>query len=178
MRMVNKDGKQVWTLEEGDSIQMEPLERGPRLVIVESPYAGDIKRNTRYARAAVRDCIERGEVPFASHLLYPQVLDEHRPEQRKQGIELGYEVMRRADEVAFYLDFGHSDGMLKAARKAKELGLPVSIRTVFKTHDAETSSSFLTMSKAFDVEMMGGIARTSLAEFCKNDSRFREVDGE
>lgn len=39
-------------------------------VIVESPYAGDVERNTAYARAAVRDCLMRGEAPFASHLLY------------------------------------------------------------------------------------------------------------
>lgn len=42
-----------------------------RRVIVESPYAGDVIRNVEYARAAMRDCLQRGEAPFASHLLYP-----------------------------------------------------------------------------------------------------------
>ena len=39
-----------------------------KLVVVESPYAGDVETNVRYARAAIRDCLMRGEAPFASHL--------------------------------------------------------------------------------------------------------------
>ena len=41
-----------------------------RRVIVESPYAGDVERNIAYVRAAMRDCLMRGEAPLASHLLY------------------------------------------------------------------------------------------------------------
>ncbi len=43
-------------------------------VIVESPYAGAtariIERNERYLRACLRDCLLRGEAPFASHGLF------------------------------------------------------------------------------------------------------------
>lgn len=48
------------------------------LVIIESPYAGDVDRNLEYLRAAMRDCLKRGEAPFASHALYtqPGVLDD------------------------------------------------------------------------------------------------------
>ena len=51
------------------------------LVLLESPYAGDIEANLSYARACMRDCFERGEAPFASHLLYTQmgVLDDTIP---------------------------------------------------------------------------------------------------
>ena len=50
----------------------------PRKVILESPYAGDVETNLRNARAAMRDCLLRGEAPYASHLLYtqPGVLDD------------------------------------------------------------------------------------------------------
>ena len=41
-----------------------------RLVIIESPYAGDIEANVVSARACVRDSLSRGEAPIASHLLY------------------------------------------------------------------------------------------------------------
>ena len=41
-------------------------------VIVESPYAGDIEKNMRYLRACIRDCLLRGETPYASHALYTQ----------------------------------------------------------------------------------------------------------
>lgn len=43
-----------------------------RLVILESPYAGNIEKNVAYARACVRDSLSRGEAPIASHLLYTQ----------------------------------------------------------------------------------------------------------
>jgi len=66
-----------------------------RLVIVESPYAAPtpegIERNVAYARAALADCLGRGEAPYASHLLYtqPGVLRDEVPEQRRLGIEVG-----------------------------------------------------------------------------------------
>ena len=43
-----------------------------RLVILESPYAGDVAANVKYARRCVRDSLSRGEAPIASHLLYTQ----------------------------------------------------------------------------------------------------------
>ena len=89
-------------------------------VVVESPYAGDIAFNTAYARACLRDCIDRGEAPIASHLLYPQVLDEHDPLGRELGISLGYQWIRVADKVVFYTDFGMSKGMKVASHYAAE----------------------------------------------------------
>lgn len=84
-----------------------------KIVIIESPYAGDVERNIRYARAAMRDCLLRGEAPYASHLLYTQdgVLDDDVPEQRKLGMEAGFEFTRVADLVAVYSDLGISKGM-------------------------------------------------------------------
>ena len=66
-----------------------------RLVIVESPYAGDVEENVRYARACLADCLARGEAPFASHLLYtqPGVLDDDVPGERALGIAAGFAVV-------------------------------------------------------------------------------------
>lgn len=82
-------------------------------VIVESPYAGDIERNLAYARAACRDCLLRGESPYASHLLYtqPGILDDSIPEERDLGIRAGLEWSLSASKVVFYLDHGWSAGM-------------------------------------------------------------------
>lgn len=84
-----------------------------RRVIVESPYAGDIERNVAYARAAVRDCILRGEAPIASHLLFtqPSILDDAKPEERALGIEAGLAWGKVADATVVYVDLGISDGM-------------------------------------------------------------------
>src|SRR3546814_12910998 len=62
-----------------------------KLVIIESPYAGDVEENTRYARACLQDCLRRGEAPFASHLLYtqPGILDDRVPDERELGLEAG-----------------------------------------------------------------------------------------
>jgi hypothetical protein len=43
-----------------------------KLVIIESPYAGDVEPNVAYAKAAVLDCLSRGEAPYASHLFFTQ----------------------------------------------------------------------------------------------------------
>lgn len=94
-------------------------------VIVESPYAGDVVRNLAYARAALADCIRRGETPFASHLLYTQhgVLDDNDHEQRKLGIEMGFEFWRMADAVIFYADYGWSRGMNAAKERLSKAKL-------------------------------------------------------
>jgi hypothetical protein len=36
------------------------------LVIIESPFAGDIETNIKFARACMRDALLNGEAPFAS----------------------------------------------------------------------------------------------------------------
>lgn len=61
-------------------------------VILESPFAGDIEKNLAYARAAMRDCLLRGEAPFASHALYtqPGVLSDADPAERAHGIAAGF----------------------------------------------------------------------------------------
>jgi hypothetical protein len=59
------------------------------LVALETPYAGDIEKNLRYARKCMHDCFKRGEAAYASHLLYtqPGVLDDNIPEERRLGME-------------------------------------------------------------------------------------------
>jgi hypothetical protein len=103
-----------------------------RLVIVESPYAGDIEANVAYARAAIRDCLRRGEAPIASHLLYTQegVLRDGVPEERAQGIAAGLAWAERADAAVFYVDRGWSRGMLDARKHYEAEGVPTEERSL------------------------------------------------
>lgn len=93
--------------------------RKNKLVIIESPYAGPdaatIRGNVAYAQACMLHSLSLGEAPLASHLLYTQVLDDHDPAQRSQGINAGL-AWRVIPGVlpAFYVDRGHSSGMLTA----------------------------------------------------------------
>lgn len=102
------------------------------LVIIESPYAGDIERNTHYARRAMRDSLDRGEHPIASHLIYtqPHILDELKPEERKRGIEAGFAWWCKAEKIVFYTDYGFSGGMNDALERAKNHGKLYEIRQI------------------------------------------------
>lgn len=100
------------------------------LVMVESPYAGDIERNTRYAQRAMLDSLRRGEAPFVMHLLYPQVLDENNPEERAKGIAQGLRWLERADLVALYIDYGVSSGMEQAFKEAVLKNIPTTYRLI------------------------------------------------
>ena len=99
-----------------------------RLVIVESPYAGDIARNVEYARAAMLDCLKREEAPFASHLLYTQVLDDNDPMERDLGIEAGLWWGGQADATVVYCDLGITPGMSKGIERAQRKGRNVEFR--------------------------------------------------
>jgi hypothetical protein len=101
-----------------------------KFVIVESPYAGDVERNVAYARACVRDCLMRGEAPFASHLLYTQegILRDGVAEERTHGIGAGLELAKRADLTAVYTDRGISHGMELGIEAAEAAERPVEFR--------------------------------------------------
>jgi hypothetical protein len=101
-----------------------------RLVILESPFAGDVTANVAYAKRCLRDCLDRGEAPIASHLLFtqPDVLDDDNPEQREQGIAAGHAWMRVADVCAVYVDRGISAGMEKGIAEARRFNLRVEFR--------------------------------------------------
>lgn len=99
-----------------------------RRVIVESPFAGDVRRNTAYAVACLRDCIARGEAPFASHLIYPLVLDDLKPGERAVGIELGLCWGECAEATVVYTDFGITPGMDQGIVAAQMAGRPIEFR--------------------------------------------------
>ena len=101
-----------------------------KLVIVESPYSGDVDDNIRYARACIADCLRRGEAPFASHLLYTQdgVLRDDVASEREWGMQAGWEWMGVADLVAVYCDRGISFGMEQGVSRALKLGKVIEYR--------------------------------------------------
>lgn len=101
-----------------------------RRVILESPYAGDIETNVAYARAAVRDCVLRGDAPIASHLLFtqPGILRDDVPEERALGIEAGLAWGAEAEATVVYVDRGISRGMQYGIERAQREGRPVEYR--------------------------------------------------
>ncbi len=99
------------------------------LVILESPYAeGDTPTNIEYAREAMLDCLNRGESPMVSHLLFTQVLDDKDPLERDKGMIAGLHWYRVASKSVVYTDFGISRGMEKGIQWAETFGVPIEYR--------------------------------------------------
>ena len=98
------------------------------LVIVESPFVGNFEKNIYYARLCILDCLQRGEAPFASHLLYPQCLNDERPADRTLGMNAGAAWALAATKRIFYIDLGMSPGMKIAKKAAKKLNQIIEIR--------------------------------------------------
>lgn len=102
-----------------------------RRVIIESPYKGDIERNVRYARAAMLDCFRRAGAPFASHLLYPQCLDDSDSVAREIGIAAGVEWgVAGAEAIVVYTDLGISEGMAGSIATYKSAEIPIEYRSL------------------------------------------------
>ena len=104
-------------------------------VIIESPFKGrtpaEEAENTAYAKEVMRDSLYRGEAPFASHLLYPQMLDDANEHERRMGIEAGLRIGRLADRTVVYTDRGISPGMKQGIKRAEDEGRPVEYRSLY-----------------------------------------------
>lgn len=107
-----------------------------RLVILESPFAAkteaDLDANVDYARACMRDCLARGEAPFASHLLYtqPNVLRDGEPSERALGMQAGVAWIPASEGTVVYIDRGISRGMRAGVTVALSQRKPIEIRSL------------------------------------------------
>ena len=105
-----------------------------KMVFICSPYRSDnpdplgrvneIQRNIEMARTGCRIAVERGLIPIAPHLYFPQFLSEET--ERETGIRQGMQLLALCSEL-WVLGRKVSDGMAKEISYAKELGLPVRI---------------------------------------------------
>lgn len=99
-------------------------------VILESPYRGNRERHMKYLDRAIRDSLERGEAPFASHRIYPGALSDDAPDERKLGMEAGWTWLDVVDAVVVYDDHGVTSGMLEGIVRAGKSGLPIERRQI------------------------------------------------
>ena len=135
--MYKVNGKKLCLIHAGISTletltgQVKEPQRMP-LVIIESPFAGDIGENICYARACVADSIQRGEAPIAFHLLYTQdgILNDRDPADRELGITCSEQWYWAADLVVAYTDLGVSPGMRHGMAVAARYGLPIIDRKI------------------------------------------------
>jgi hypothetical protein len=88
------------------------------IVYICSPYAGDIEKNVKAARVYSRFAVDKGFIPVAPHLLFPQFMDDTDPKERELGLFFGNALMSKCAEVWV---FGStiSAGMEAEIRRAK-----------------------------------------------------------
>lgn len=69
------------------------------IIYICSPYAGDIAANVAAARRYSRFAIDKGYIPIAPHLLFPQFLNDADPKERELGLFFGNALMSKCSEV-------------------------------------------------------------------------------
>jgi len=95
-----------------------------KLIFVASPYAGDIEKNIDFAKKACRHVLNEGNAFFCPHLLYPQILDEDKEDERKLGINMGKKFLNKCDEL--WLFGNHiSSGIFEEIEFARSKGIPI-----------------------------------------------------
>ena len=122
-----------------------------KLVIIESPFAGkgdtdeerakNTERNKRYLARCVRDCVLRGESPYASHRMLTSALDDMNPDERKLGIEAGFAWREKAAKTVVYTDHGVSRGMDLGIAHAEKLALFVAHTIEYRSIGAEPDAA-------------------------------------
>lgn len=104
----------------------------PKLVVIESPYAGTpyytVEQHRLYLQHCIEDCVRRGESPYASHHYLTDVLDDTDPAERAFGIKCGLMWGQHADLIAVYSDFGIGPGMADAIEHYNKIGKKVEWR--------------------------------------------------
>ncbi len=86
------------------------------VVYICSPFRGDTENNTIKARRYSRFAVNRGAIPFAPHLLFPQYMND--ADERALALFMGLVMLDKCAEVwVFGKDF--SDGMKGEIERAK-----------------------------------------------------------
>ena len=94
-------------------------DKNRRKIYVASRYAGDVDANVAAAITYCRRVIDEGHMPVASHLLYPQILNDNDPEERDLGLLFGLALLRMCDEVWVFGSV--SPGVAQEIEEAKRL---------------------------------------------------------
>lgn len=133
---------------------------------IETPFSAPTERglvrNVYYSMLAVRDSLERGEVPYASHLFYTQMLNDNTEHERQLGIDAGLEIGKLAVQTVVYIDLGISPGMEYGILAADDAGRPVHRRRLFakELSDEEIEELIFEQAKLAELPSVQAISAT------------------
>lgn len=99
------------------------------LIYVCSPYStGDVRYNTYIAQKLCRYVFDCGCIPVASHLYFPQFMDDSIPKERETAMRICKQLVGICKELWVFLVGECSNvtnGMNQEIERAKQLGLPI-----------------------------------------------------
>lgn len=94
------------------------------IVYICSPFSGNTEVHIGMARAYCRFAVDKGYLPIAPHLLFPQFLDDADQFERKLGCRFGEILMDRRAEVWVFGSY-FSKGMKAEIQRAKRKGYTI-----------------------------------------------------
>lgn len=99
------------------------------MIYICSPLSGDVERNQEFARKYCRFAVERGVIPLAPHIYFPQFMDDGNPNERSLALFMDLVLLSKCAELWV---FGEtiSEGMKAEIEKAKRRGTPIRYFTV------------------------------------------------
>ena len=102
--------------------RVQVAERAPHafrpLVYICSPFSGDVERNVAAARRYCRFAVDKGYIPIAPHLLFPQFMNDNSPKERELGLFFGTVLMGKCAEVWVFGSL-YSAGMTAEIKRAR-----------------------------------------------------------
>jgi hypothetical protein len=69
------------------------------IVYICSPFSGAVDENVAAAQRYSRFAVDKGYIPVAPHLLFPQFLNDNDPKERQLGMSFGNALMSKCFEV-------------------------------------------------------------------------------
>lgn len=110
------------------------------LVVVVNPWVGlgAGKKAEAYLRNCIRDCIARGELPWAAHCMFDlsRALYIEDAEQRTEGLYLQKMMILKSDKLAVYQDHKISLEMQQTILFARIHGKAVDNRYLYRINSA------------------------------------------
>lgn len=105
------------------SIEREAKKYRP-LAYICSPYSGDIEANVKRTKEFCRYALDKGFIPLAPHLMFPQFMDDGKPSERELAMFMDMVLMGKCD-IILVLGETISEGMKKEIDRAERRRKPV-----------------------------------------------------
>lgn len=97
-----------------------------KLIYVCSPYRAenieDFRSNMRLARIACRAVAQAGNIPIATHVYFPEFLEDDNIWERNKALDMGKALLAKCDAI-WVVTKNISKGMAGEIEEAKKLGL-------------------------------------------------------